>query len=184
MVPKAFPWRLALCALGMGLSGCQLALTKPAGSHYVRPELQALIALMPYPGAEELERHLDDPEATYLSDKGVTLAILRQRTSDRPGRVVAHYKRLARSRGWQADNPTDGDNQPYEKSDTERGTRLQLRLGDETFAPRGFRTGTLGDLEVEIDPEFRIPESDEEKTEAEPDAPPKTWRIYLRATIN
>jgi hypothetical protein len=150
----------------------------------VRPELQALIALMPYPGAEELERALEDPEATYLSDKGVTFASLGQRTSDRPAQVVAHYKQLARSRGWQADNPTDRDNQPYEKSDTERGTRFQLLLGDETFAPRGFRTGTLGDLEVEIEPEFRIPESDAEKAAAEPDDVPKTWRIYLRATIN
>ncbi|MEB3220862.1 MAG: hypothetical protein VKS61_02175 [Candidatus Sericytochromatia bacterium] len=186
MVPKAFLWSwwLALCTLGLGISGCQEMLTKPAGSHYVRPELQALLAVMPYPNAVEFERYLDAPEATYLSDKGVTLAVLRLRTSDRPGRVVAYYKQLARARGWTANSPTDANNRPYEKSDSEFGTRMQLLMGDETFTPKGFRTGTLGDLEVEISPDFRVAEPDTAEPSAEATDTSKTWTIYLRATIN
>lgn len=176
MRTRAFPWDCCLAAslLVLGLSACGETLTKPAGSHYVRPELQALLTLVAYPKAVEEGRYLESPQTTYLSDRGVTEAVLHLRTADRPAQVMAHYRKLARAQGWSGETADPAEEVP------DSGTVTTFYVGGTTTA----YAGQLADVRVEAWPDFPTEVATAVEASATAGAAPSAWKIHLRLKLN
>jgi hypothetical protein len=164
------------CLLAIGVSACGGTFR---GSHYLRPDLEAMLAAARYPGATELTlTYGGESDGSFYDNAGVTRATRTQRTKDRPGLVVAHYERLAKARGWDGadlSDLTDRDGTPYTKSETDLGTGFYFYLG--TVSERNA-AGTVGGMRIFVSPDFPVElRPDPEATGTSRPASSKTWTV-------
>lgn len=173
-----WPMTASACLLALGLAACGESFR---GSHYLRPELQELLATTGYPGATELTlTYRDALGGSFFDNVGITHATRTQRTKDRPGLVVAHYERLARARGWGGKDLSgnkDPEGVPYTKSETDVGTSFYLSVSERQTSGTGVKVEISPDFPVELRP-------DAEATRTLRPAATKTWTVTQEIWVN